>query len=48
MHLPPVTSVNAQEPAWRNGELLRDDTFAAKRARVAATDEPARHSQSAL
>jgi hypothetical protein len=39
---------NALEPVWRNGELLRDETLAAVRARVAASDEPARHSQSAL
>ncbi len=29
---------NLLEPVWRNGELLRDETFAAIRARVAAHD----------
>jgi nicotinamide phosphoribosyltransferase len=30
--------VNALEPVWRNGELLRDESLAAIRARVAAFD----------
>ena len=31
----PAEGVNLLEPVWRNGELLRDESFATIRARAA-------------